>query len=506
MNLIESPIGKTLQADQQRWQQLHLADIFVQDKERFEKFSLTAAGLTLDYSKNLMDEQVMTHLLQLTEQAQVKSQLAKLFAGEPVNFTEKQPAWHSILRDSQQQPAEVKQAFQRAEQLVQWATAQQFKYVVNLGIGGSDLGPALVVEALAPYHVSDAEFYFVSNADPSDLGDVLERIDPQHTLFIVASKTFTTQETLVNAEVAKQWLQTHRVNPAQHMVAVTAAPARAQAFGIDATRILEFWSWVGGRYSLWSNIGFAIMLALGVKQFQQLLCGAYLMDQHTQQAPLAENMPVILALLSVWYINFWNASTLAIIPYDQHLRLLPSYLQQLVMESNGKSARNNGEISAEATAPIVWGQVGTNGQHAFHQLLHQGTHLVPIDFILPVSGHNADLEQQKLLVANCIAQSEALMLGKKSDDAHSYYPGNRPSNTILMRQLTPETLGALLALYEHKTFVEAVIWQINAFDQRGVELGKQLAQGILAAMQNPKQAATHDVSTQAQLEFYQNPR
>ncbi len=497
----KTDVWLTLQQQQTQLAQQSMSALFAADPRRAQHYTIQAGELQLDFSKNIIDDAVLVNLLTLAEQADLSNNIEQLLLGEKVNYTEHRAAWHTALRDFENNHVNVEHELRQMERLAARISVSDIKHVVNLGIGGSDLGPALVVEALQPYHITTLKFHFVSNVDPSALDDILAEINPQETLFIVSSKSFTTLETLTNATVAKKWLSKHHLDLADHMYAVTTKPDVAERFGIKAERIMRFWDWVGGRYSLWSSIGFSIVLAIGMNNFKKLLRGAFNMDKHFASSPLRQNMPVIMALLSVWYVNFWKTQTQAILPYDQHLRLLPDYLQQLVMESNGKQARRDGSLSDEPTSPIIWGQVGTNGQHAFYQLLHQGTVLVPIDFILPVHGHNEDPKQQQLLVANCIAQSEALMLGKHDDSADNYYPGNRPSNTILMPQLNPQNLGALIALYEHKTYVESVLWRINAFDQPGVELGKQLTQDILIAMQDDTALAQHDSSTQAQINY-----
>lgn len=503
-HLKQTAIGQALIKAQAEISQHTLLSLFQSDVHRAARYTLTAARLHFDYSKNFIDAEILKLLLELAEQAGLKDKINALLQGAAVNYTEQKPAWHTALRDEERTDPEIAAELDKVSHWVSELSQKNFRYIVNLGIGGSDLGPALIVEALRPYRVNDWEFYFVSNVDPSALNSVLKMIVPEETLFIVASKSFTTLETLMNAKVAKTWIEMHGLKVENHFFAVTTKPALAENFGISAERIFKFWDWVGGRYSIWSSIGFSVALAVGFKNFSAFLHGAYEMDRHFMQADLAENMPVIMALLSVWYINFWGAQTQAILPYDQDLRLFPDYLQQMIMESNGKQARANGELSKESTAPIIWGQVGTNGQHAFYQLLHQGTVFIPIDFILPMQGHSVDVQQQALLVANCIAQSQALMLGKSAEKADKIYLGNRPSSTIYFDQLTPQTLGALIAAYEHRTYVESILWQINAFDQWGVELGKELTQTLLAAMTDDTMCAQQDASTQALIRYWQH--
>jgi len=396
-------------------------------------------------------------------------------------------------------------------------SGQPITDVVNIGIGGSDLGPLMAVEALAPFAHPRLKIHFVSNVDGSHLVSTLKKVKPETTLFIVASKTFTTQETLTNAQSARSWFlesDATEADIAKHFAALSTNAEAVSAFGIDTDNMFGFWDWVGGRYSLWSAIGLTLALSIGMERFEQFLSGAYEMDQHAQSAPLAENMPVTLALLTVWYNNFWGAPSHLIAPYDQYLHRFPAYLQQLTMESNGKSVHHDGTPVGMATGPVVWGEPGTNGQHAYFQLLHQGTHLIPTDFIMAVESLNPLGIHQELLMANCFAQSEALMMGKTAEElaadmresgssdeeiarlsGHRTFQGNRPSNTLLVQQLTPKALGALIALYEHKVFVEAAIWDINPFDQWGVELGKALAKSIHQEMQQGTSVANHDAST-----------
>jgi glucose-6-phosphate isomerase len=534
------------------WQQLiedfektkdqSMRDQFETDASRAEKFSLNAAQIHLDYSKNRINHETMQHLVQLAEKAKLAEQIEKLFAGEKVNFTEQRAAWHTVLRDPNTTLPEINNSLHRMHLFTvalhsgYWRgySGKAITDVVNLGIGGSDLGPRMVVEALRPFSNQKVQVHFVANVDGSELYYTLKKLNPETTLFIIASKTFTTVETLLNAKTARSWLldkvagsktTTKKVQDAiaHHFVAITANTERAVTFGISADNIFSFSDWVGGRYSLWSAIGLPVMIAIGVDAFRQLLDGAHAIDNHFRSTPFAQNMPVILALLGIWYTNFYRCQTQAIIPYDQNLGLFPDYLQQLDMESNGKSVNVNDEIIDYPTAPVIWGGIGTNGQHAFHQLLHQGQFLLPVDFIISLDNHHPWPEHHDLLYANCLAQSQALLQGRTEKQAyyelladgydevhakklalHKILPGNRPSNTLVMNKLTPQTLGALIALYEHKVFTQGVIWQINSFDQYGVEVGKQLATGLAKAIKGEVDTSYYDSSTQKLVDMFKN--
>lgn len=509
-------------------------DLFASDPLRFTKFSLSAAGLFLDYSKNKITSETISLLCESAIQANLQEKIADMFAGKPINITENRAVLHTALRDPNNKlHPEIQKVLQKMQKCVTaiqngtWKgfSGQKIRTIINLGIGGSDLGPSMATKALTPYCSPEYELHFVSNVDSTHIAEALKKADPETTLFIVASKTFTTQETLCNAVTAKNWIlsQSNDENAIKHhFIAVTAKPDRAEQFGIAKENIFPFWDWVGGRFSLWGAIGLSIALAVGMENFQQLLAGAHAMDEHFRSTPFEQNMPVILALLGIWNINFFNTKTQAILPYDQYLELLPAYLQQLEMESNGKRVSLDGEILDYATAPVIWGAVGTNGQHAFHQLLLQGTQTIPVDFIIAAKTHNPIGEHHALLVANCFAQSQALMNGKNStevydelirqglnpDDAkkltpHKIIPGDIPSNTIMIEQLTPFALGALLALYEHKVFVQGVFWNINSFDQWGVELGKQIANAILPNITDPQKPLNFDNSTNGLITKYQ---
>ncbi len=511
-----------------------LRDLFAADDARFEKFQLSAAGLFLDYSKNHITEKTRDNLVELAEECQVQSRLQGMFDGDIVNPTEARPALHTALRNRGDKPVvvagedvmpDVKSVLSRLRVFTDkvrdgsWLgfTGKPITDVVNIGIGGSDLGPLMAVEALAPFAHARLTMHFVSNVDGSHMVSTLKKVNPETTLFIVASKTFSTQETLTNAHSARNWFLESEASDAdvsKHFVALSTNHEAVVEFGIDADNMFGFWDWVGGRYSLWSAIGMPLMLSVGMDRFEQFLQGAHDMDEHARTAPLSENMPVMLALLTVWYNNFWSAHSHLIAPYDQYLHRFPAYLQQLTMESNGKSVHIDGSPVTCATGPVVWGEPGTNGQHAYFQLVHQGTHLIPTDFIMALESLNPLGSHQDLLMANCFAQSEALMMGKTKEElraemqeagaseeaieslsGHRSFSGNRPSNTVLVQQLTPHALGALIALYEHKVFVEAAIWDINPFDQWGVELGKQLAKSIHQEIDVATTVTSHDSST-----------
>jgi len=515
-------------------QSVHMRQLFAEDAERFSRYSLSAAGLFLDYSKNRITDDTLRLLQDLARQQGLAARIQSLFAGDRVNTTEQRAALHVALRyqgdaavrvDGEDVMPEVRsvlahmQVFCDAVREGVWKgySGKPISDIVSIGIGGSDLGPVMVTEALQRYHQAGLRPHFVSNVDATDITGVLQRVNAETTIFIIASKTFTTQETLTNAGSARQWFLQQGAATAdikKHFVALSTNADAVAAFGIDPDNMFGFWDWVGGRYSLWSAIGLPVALVIGMNRFRDLLAGAAAMDEHFRSAPLAANMPVILALLTVWYSNFFNACNHLIAPYDQYLHRFPAYLQQLTMESNGKSVRHDGSSVEYSTGPVVWGEPGTNSQHAFFQLLHQGTHLIPADFIVPVESLNPLGSHHELLLANCFAQTEALMHGKNAEDltlemqaagcatdeierllAHRIFAGNRPTNTILAQCIDPRSLGALIALYEHKVFVEASIWDINPFDQWGVELGKQLAKTIHTEIAAGKRVTGHDSST-----------
>lgn len=519
---------------------LHMRDLFADDPQRAERFSLRLGDLLFDYSKNRITEETLRLLVDLAGECQIQTWIDRMFSGEPINGTEGRAVLHTALRnrgdrsvlvDGQDVMPDIRRvldqmrSFTDAVRQGSWVghTGRPISDVVNIGIGGSDLGPVMVTEALRPYWKPGLRVHFVSNVDGTHLSEVLRRVEPETTLFIVASKTFTTQETLTNARSARAWLVERlgsELAVAKHFVALSTNGVAVAEFGIDPANMFEFWDWVGGRYSLWSAIGLSIATVIGMDRFEELLAGAHEADEHFRTTAPSKNIPVLMAMLGVWYQNFFGASSHAVLPYDQYLHRFAAYLQQADMESNGKQASRDGTIITEyATGPIVWGEPGTNGQHAFYQLLHQGTHLVPCDFIVPARSHNPIGKHHAILVANCIAQAEAMMRGKTGAEAraeleaagltedrvamlvpHKTFPGNRPSNTFMMDELTPHALGRLIALYEHKIFVQGVVWNIYSFDQWGVELGKQLAKVILPELSGAE--GDHDGSTRQLIGYY----
>ncbi|HEB98950.1 MAG TPA: glucose-6-phosphate isomerase [Thiotrichales bacterium] len=523
----------------------HMRELFAEDPGRFDRFSLRFGDLLLDFSKNRITEETFALLLDLARECDVEGWIRRMFAGDPINFTERRPVLHVALRNRSNRPIRVNgedvmpavntvlermRAFSEAVRNGEWRgfTGEAMTDVVNIGIGGSDLGPQMVCRALTAHAEGGPRAHFVSNVDGSHIAGTLRELSPETTLFIVASKTFTTQETLTNARTARTWLVEEfgdEAAVARHFVAVSTNAEAVRAFGIDPENMFGFWDWVGGRYSLWSAIGLPIALHVGMDRFEELLAGAHAMDEHFRTAPLAENLPVVLALLGIWYINFFGAETHAILPYDQYLDRFPAYFQQGDMESNGKRVDREGRVVDHATGPVVWGEPGTNGQHAFFQLLHQGTRLVPADFLAAAEPAHPIGDHHRILLSNFFAQTEALMRGRTEAEAraelqaqglsgealerllpHRVFPGNRPTNSILYRRLDPRTLGSLIALYEHKIFVQGVIWNINSFDQWGVELGKQLAGTILPELEGPEPVATHDASTNGLINHYKSLR
>ncbi len=505
-----------------------LKALFAQDKQRAANFSCEAAGILLDYSKNLLTDEIRTQLLSLARRTGMQDAIGAMFRGDIITHPEQRQVLHVALRsparDSAQAQA-VHATLERMEGFVnEVATGHWRGYdgraitdVVNIGIGGSDLGPAMVYDALTPFHLAHIHCHFVSNVDPAHLEQTLRRLDAGTTLFVIASKTFTTLETTLNAQAARAWVLQragHEAALGKHFVAVSANVEKAVSFGIDRDSVFPMWDWVGGRYSLWSAIGLPVALGVGMARFRDLLQGAHLMDTHFRTAPFEQNLPVLLALLAIWYLNFLGAESQVLLPYAQNLALFPAFLQQLDMESLGKSVSRDGATLAGASGGIVWGSAGTNGQHSFHQLLHQGTHLIPADFIAVAQSASGNREQQHHLLANCFAQSQALMDGKTLEQArlelleqgmsedkaaalapHKVVPGNRPSNTLLLQKLTPQTLGALIALYEHKVYAQSVVLGLNAFDQWGVELGKALGNRVYSAISAAQDCTSFDAST-----------
>jgi len=493
-----------------------IIDYFSREPDRFNNMSLKVSGLFLDYSKNKITAEVLAELQALAAQSPLGQKIQQMLAGERINTSEDRPVLHTALRNRSNTPVLVDgvdvmpginaalkhiQSFSNAIRSGNWLgySGKPIRNIINIGIGGSDLGPNMVCRALLEYQHPKLKFYFVSNVDSSHIQKTLKDLNPEETLFIISSKTFSTQETRLNAQTSKKWFlescESMEQDISQHFVAVSTNIEAAMDFGIAQENIFEFWDWVGGRYSLWSSIGLPIALSAGFEGFLELLEGAHEIDQHFSTAPFDENLPVILALVGIWHINFQGADTQAVIPYDQALHQLPAFLQQLDMESNGKSVDLAGRSIDYATGPIVWGQTGSNGQHAFFQLLHQGTRFVPIDFIACLNRDTQTPEHNVALLTNMLAQAEAFMLGSDKDEkSYRYCPGNKPSNTLLIDDLTPKNIGALIALYEHKVFVQGVIWNINSFDQWGVQLGKKLA----VEMTRTKEAE-HDPSTAALL-------
>lgn len=537
------PAWQALQQHRAEMVGFSMREAFAADTRRYQRFSLDSCGLLLDYSKNLIDERSLELLIQLAEQAGLQESIANLFNGEQVNASEGRAALHTALRspigrrllvDGHDIIPEVHRVLNQVTELVSrihsglWRgySEKPIKEVVNIGIGGSFLGPQLVSEALRPFTQRGVRCHYLANIDGSEFRELTARLNPETTLFIVSSKSFGTLETLKNTLAARDWYlamggpeeELHR-----HFIAVTSNRKAAIEFGIGEENIFPMWDWVGGRYSLWSAIGLPIALAIGVSNFKELLAGAYAMDEHFTQAPLAENMPVLMALLGIWYTNFWGAQSHAILPYDHYLRNFTKHLQQLDMESNGKSVRQDGTPLEIATGPIIWGGVGCNGQHAYHQLLHQGRLLVPADFIVPVNSYNPLSDHHQWLFANCLSQAQALMQGKTREEAeaelrakglredevqrlapHKVIPGNRPSNILVMNRIAPFNLGALVALYEHKVFVQSAIWGINAFDQWGVELGKEMGKEVYQRLTGANGDPASDASTQGLIEHFRS--
>ncbi len=536
------------QALSQHYQEIfpqHMRDMFAEDAHRAEKLSLKLDDFLLDYSKQRITSKTLELLLQLARETDVENWRERMFTGEKINFTENRAVLHTALRNRSNTPVlvdgkdvmpEVNRVLKKMREFTEQVRAgkwqgysgKRINTVVNIGIGGSDLGPVMVCNALKAFASPDLDVHFVSNIDGTHLAQTLQVCDPETTLFIVASKTFTTQETMTNARSARTWFLQHandRQHIAKHFVALSTNAMAVEEFGIDPVNMFEFWDWVGGRYSLWSAIGLSIALYIGMDNFEQLLAGAHEMDHHFRTAPLEKNMPVIMAMLGIWYNNFFNCETHAILPYDQGLSRFPAYLQQGDMESNGKFVNRKGERIEYSTGPIIWGEAGTNGQHAFYQLIHQGNKLIPCDFIVPIKsqyqvGEHGN-EHHNILLSNILAQTKALMQGKTSKEAkaeleaqgldhhqimtllpHRVFGGNRPTNTLMIDVLTPKSLGKLIALYEHKIFVQGIVWNINSFDQWGVEYGKQIAQKILPQLSSKDSISDHDGSTNRLINYF----
>ncbi len=543
--LTQSTTWKALEEHFKEIRQSHLRDMFAEDPQRFDKFSLKLNDILFDYSKNIINSQTMEQLYNLADECEIGLWISRMFDGELINSSENRAVLHTALRnksglpvlvDGQDVMPDIRDEQERVKNLAEAIRTRSWRGyynqpitdVVNIGIGGSNLGPLMVTEALQPYSLHDLNIHYVSNIDENHINDTLEKLNPATTFFIIASKSFTTQDTMVNAETARQWHINKVGDDSQidkHFSAVSSNVEAAKAFGIDEKNVFQMWDWVGGRYSLWSAISLPIVIAIGQENFDKLLQGAYEADQHFKNAPLAENIPITMALLGIWYNNFFDAQTIAVLPYDQHLHKFPSYLQQADMESNGKGVDRQGQVVDYTTGPVLFGEIGISGQHAFFQLLHQGTKLVPADILAPVSNFHCIARHHRALMSNVFAQAEALMKGRTEQEAYAelkesgldedaikallpnkIFPGNRPTSTFLFNSLDPATLGSLIALYEHKIFVQGIIWNINSFDQWGVELGKKLASGILPELDDNEPTDAHDSSTNGLINYYKEQR
>lgn len=542
--LNKHPVWQSLCQHQEKIAPIHMRDMFADDPDRFSKYSLKFTDILFDYSKHRITDETLSLLFKMAREAKIEDWRNKMFAGEKINITENRAVLHTALRNRANTPVivdgndvmpEVNAVLTQMRQFSdkvrsgKWLgySGKRITDIVNIGIGGSDLGPVMVCDALKPYASPDLNVHFVSNIDGAHLMRALNVCNPETTLFIVASKTFTTQETMTNAHSARAWFLKSAKDESQvakHFVALSTNVQAVTDFGIDTSNMFAFWDWVGGRYSLWSAIGLSIALYVGMDNFEDLLTGAFEMDEHFKNTPLEQNMPVIMALIGVWYNNFFHVDSQAILPYDQGLSRFPAYLQQADMESNGKFICRDGSRVSYKTGPVIWGEAGTNGQHAFYQLIHQGTQVVPADFLMPIHSHynvsSNGYEHHKILLANFLAQTQSLMLGKTSNQArdelekqglsgdtleqllpHKTFEGNRPTTSILFNKLTPKTLGKLIALYEHKIFVQGIIWDINSYDQWGVEYGKQIARQILPQLVNDEQVSNYDSSTNGLINY-----
>lgn len=530
---------KQLSTHAEAMKKVHMRALFANDPARFASFSQTDGNLFFDYSKNIITQETIQLLMDLARECGLPQAIESMFAGDKINSTENRAVLHTALRnlsgqsfqtDGKDIMPDILRVLSQMKGICQkvhsgeWKgyTGKPIKHIVNIGIGGSDLGPVMVTEALKPYWVDGIQVHFVSNVDGTHIAECLKVIEADSTLFLIASKTFTTQETMTNAHTARSWFLEHAKDPAhvaKHFVALSTNEKAVTAFGIDKDNMFEFWDWVGGRYSLWSAIGLSIALTIGYDKFEQLLAGAHEMDLHFKNQPLEENIPVKMALIGLWYVNFFGVQSEAILPYDQYLHRFAAYFQQGNMESNGKYVDRNGKPLTYASGPVIWGEPGTNGQHAFYQLIHQGTLLIPCDFIAPAISHNPIGDHHPKLLSNFFAQTEALMNGKTKEEVESelkgmpeedknklvpfkIFEGNRPTNSFLVRQMNPFELGKLIAAYEHKIFVQGVLWNIYSFDQWGVELGKQLANKILPELVSEDQVNSHDQSTNGLINLY----
>ena len=529
-----------LQNHFQEMQNVKMKNLFNEDKNRFANFSLQFNNILFDYSKNIINNSTIELLIKLAESVNLKEKIEQMFSGAKINTTENRAVLHTALRyqgtkkilvDNKDVMPDVNKVLSQMENFVDaihsgrhlGSTGKNITDIVNIGIGGSDLGPMMVAQALEYYKIKDINSYFVSNVDGTDIIDICKKINPETSLFIIASKTFTTQETMTNANTAKKWLieKLGNTDISKHFIALSTNIEECKKFGIDEKNIFAFWDWVGGRYSLWSAIGLSIALSVGMNNFRELLKGGYEMDEHFRNTDFKNNIPVLMALLGIWYNNFFNTKTFAVIPYCHYLRRFPAFLQQMDMESNGKHITKNNESVDYLTGPVIWGEAGTNAQHSFFQLIHQGTQMIPADFISFINNLEDDGEQHNILLSNFFAQTEALMKGKTEDEVkselvkenkteeqinnllpHKIFAGNKPTNTFLIDKLTPRTLGMLIAMYEHKVFVQGAIWNVNQFDQWGVELGKQLAKNILPELTSDTKITTHDSSTNGLINYY----
>jgi len=545
INPTTTAVWGSLQEHFSEMKDVHIKDLFKNDPDRFSNYSVVARDIVFDYSKNIINDRTIRLLLQLAEECKLKPGIDAMFNGERINETEGRAVLHTALRNLSSEPvyAEGKNIMPDVRKVLKqmknfcnrvhdgsWRgyTGKRIRYIVNIGIGGSDLGPYMAAEALKPYWLEDIQTYFVSNVDGTHIAEVLKKIKPERTLFLIASKTFTTQETMTNAFTARDWFLEHAIDEkyvAKHFVALSTNETEVVRFGINKKNMFEFWDWVGGRYSLWSAIGLSIALTIGYKNFEELLAGAYEADQHFKKTPFDTNVPVLMALIGIWYTNFFGAQSEAILPYDQYMHRFAAYFQQGNMESNGKSVDRNGEEVEYATGPVIWGEPGTNGQHAFYQLIHQGTMMIPCDFIAPAQSHNPIGDHHQKLMSNFFAQTEALMNGKTEEEAerelermglsneaisrllpYKVFRGNRPTNSFLIKKITPFNLGQMIAFYEHKIFVQGVIWNIFSFDQWGVELGKQLANKILPELKDDQRISSHDSSTNELINIFKEMR
>lgn len=543
INPSSTPSWNKLTAHAKEMSNVHMKDLFQQDPSRFQKFSVQRGDLLFDYSKNIINNQTLNHLVGLANDCKLKEAIEAMFTGEKINQTEKRAVLHTALRNFSGVPImdqgqdvmpEVQKVLAQMKSICtkihqgEWKgyTGKPIKHIVNIGIGGSDLGPVMVTEALKPYWQKGNQVHFVSNVDGTHIAECLKVIEADSTLFLIASKTFTTQETMTNAQTARDWFLKEAVEEkhiAKHFVALSTNQKAVIEFGIDPQNMFAFWDWVGGRYSMWSAIGLSIALTIGYESFEELLKGAHEMDLHFRNSPFQENIPVLMALIGIWYVNFFGAESEAILPYDQYMHRFAAYFQQGNMESNGKSVDRDGHRVDYQTGPIIWGEPGTNGQHAFYQLIHQGTRLIPCDFIVPAVSHNPLSDHHPKLLSNFFAQTEALMNGKTKEQVleelkqmteeerqklapFKIFEGNKPTNSFLIKKITPYELGRLIAAYEHKIFVQGAIWNIYSFDQWGVELGKQLANTILPELKHNNDVESHDSSTNGLINAYKKMR